>query len=83
MLAVFYNSLKMSYQTTEKVIGKPYCILLNYEKECEKFAYFHDPSNMAFWKRQSTKIAKRSVVTRGLREGSYEDSIGELRGFIF
>ena len=39
MLAVFYNSLKMSYQTTEKVIGKPYCILLNYEKECEKFAY--------------------------------------------
>ena len=38
---------------------------------------------MAFWKRQSTKIAKRSVVTRGLREGSYEDSIGELRGFIF
>ena len=39
MLAVFYNSLKMSYQTTEKVIGKPYCILLNYEKVCEKFAY--------------------------------------------
>ena len=39
MLAIFYNSLKMSYQTTEKVIGKPYCILLNYKKECEKVAY--------------------------------------------
>lgn len=69
MLAIFYNSLKMSYQTTEKVIGKPYCILLNYKKRMLKGCILHDPSNMAFWKRQSTKMAKRSVVTRGLREG--------------
>ena len=39
MLAIFYNSLKMNYQSTGKVIGKPYCILLNYKKECEKVAY--------------------------------------------
>lgn len=48
-----------------------------------KVAVAYDPSNMAFWKRQRTKMAKRSVVTRGLREGRREDSIGELRGFIF